>query len=118
MEELVNANLTRVKVTESLSETVADPSTALLPALLQVFATIGLGWVVGSLRMFAPQEARGLGKFVGKISLPALILISLISLDLSTIKWSFLIAILVCLTIILVAVIILALYRRRRTHFR
>ena len=95
---MVKTNSTRVKVTEI----VADPATAatLLPALLQVFATIGLGWVVGSLRMFAPQEAQGLGKFVGKISLPALILISLISLDLSTIKWSFLIAILVSKSII------------------
>ena len=96
MEELVKANQTRVKVTEI----VADPSTTLLPALLQVFATIGLGWVVGSFRMFAPQEAQGLGKFVGKISLPAIILISLISLDLTSIKWSFLIAILLSKTII------------------
>ena len=68
MEELL-ANVTN---SVKASETVVDPLTTLLPALLQIFTTIGLGWAVGSLQIFGPLEARGLGKFVGKISLPAL----------------------------------------------
>ena len=50
--------------------------------------------------MFNSKEARGLGLFVGKISLPALILTNLACLDLSVIKWSFLLAVLVSKSII------------------
>ena len=89
------------------SETVPDPMTTLMPALLQIFTTIGLGWVAGSLKIFGPLEARGLGKFVGKISLPALILISLITLDLSNIKWSFLVAMLASKSIIFGLILLL-----------
>jgi predicted permease len=79
----------------------------LLPALLQIFLTVGLGWAAGSLGVFSPKEARGLGMFVGKISLPALILTNLASLDLSNIQWSFLLAVLVSKTIIFVMVLLL-----------
>ena len=102
MEELL-ANMTKgVK-----SELELDPLTTLLPALLQIFTTIGLGWAVGSLHIFGPQEARGLGKFVGKISLPALILISLVHLDLSKIKWSFLVAMLASKSLIFGLILLL-----------
>ena len=50
--------------------------------------------------MFDSKEARGLGLFVGKISLPALILTNLVCLDLSVIKWGFLLAVLVSKTIV------------------
>ena len=38
------------------SETVPDPMTTLMPALLQIFTTIGLGWVAGSLKIFGLYE--------------------------------------------------------------
>jgi len=103
MEELL-ANVTN---SVKASEAEVDPLTTLLPALLQIFTTIGLGWAVGSLQIFGPQEARGLGKFVGKISLPALILISLITLDLSEIKWSFLVAMLASKSLIFGLILLL-----------
>ena len=103
MEELL-ANVTN---SVKASEAVVDPLTTLLPALLQIFTTIGLGWAVGSLQIFGPQEARGVGKFVGKISLPALILISLITLDLSEIKWSFLVAMLASKSLIFGLILLL-----------
>ena len=37
------------------SETVPDPMTTLMPALLQIFTTIGLGWVAGALKIFGPH---------------------------------------------------------------
>ena len=72
----------------------------LLPTLLQIFITVALGWAAGSMSLFSQQEARGLGIFVGKFSLPSLIFISLASLNLSNIKWSFLLAVLVAKSII------------------
>ena len=61
---------------------------------------MGLGWAAGASNVFNSKEARGLGLFVGKISLPALILTNLVCLDLSVIKWGFLLAILVSKSII------------------
>jgi len=77
-----------------------DPIENLLPALLQIFLTVGLGWAAGASNVFNSKEARGLGLFVGKISLPALILTNLVCLDLSVIKWGFLLAVLVSKSII------------------
>ena len=61
---------------------------------------MGLGWAAGASNVFNSKEARGLGLFVGKISLPALILTNLVCLDLSVIKWGFLLAVLVSKSII------------------
>jgi len=83
-----------------------DPMEKLVPALLQIFLTVGLGWATGAMGVLSPQEARGLGMFVGKFSLPALILTSLIQFDLSTIKWPFLLAILISKTIIFFLVLV------------
>merc|ERR1719391_92820 len=67
----------------------------LLPTLLQIFLTVGLGWAAGALGLFGAKESKGIGVFVGKFSLPALIFTSLATLDLSAIKWSFLLAMLI-----------------------
>ena len=61
---------------------------------------MGLGWAAGASTVFNSKEARGLGLFVGKISLPALILTNLVSLDLNVIKWGFLLAVLVSKSIV------------------
>ena len=102
-EPMANSTMTA----EELEEMA--PLENLLPTLLQIFLTVGLGWAAGSLKMFGPKEARGLGMFVGKFSLPALIFISLASLDLSDIKWSFLLAVLISKSIIFGGVFMLDL---------
>ena len=61
---------------------------------------MGLGWAAGSSSVFNSREARGLGLFVGKISLPALILTNLVALDLSVIRWGFLVSVLVSKSIV------------------
>jgi len=94
-------------MTKEEEEESMDPLENLLPALLQIFLTMGLGWISGSLKMFGQKEARGLGMFVGKFSLPALIFISLASLDLTNIRWSFLLAILISKSIIFSFVLLL-----------
>ena len=81
----------------------------LLPTLLQIFLTVTLGYLAGSLGMFGRREARGLGVFVSKLSLPALIFISLASLDLHNIKWSFLLAILISKSLVFLLVLFLDL---------
>merc|ERR1719397_189930 len=79
----------------------------LLPTLLQIFLTVGLGWLAGALGLFGAKESKGIGVFVGKFSLPALIFTSLATLDLSAIKWSFLLAMLIAKSAIFSLVMIL-----------
>jgi len=105
-EPTVLGTLTNSTLTEEELANLA-PMENLLPTLLQIFLTVGLGWLAGSLNMFGAKEARGLGIFVGKFSLPALIFISLASLNLSNIKWSFLLAILLSKSIIFILVLLL-----------
>merc|ERR1719341_1028698 len=76
----------------------------LLLTLLQIFLTVGLGWLAGALGLFGAKESKGIGVFVGKFSLPAL---SLTSLDLSAIKWSFLLAMLIAKSAIFSLVMLL-----------
>ena len=97
----------------STSTTNVDPMGNLIPALLQIFLTVGLGWASGATGVFTQKEARGLGIFVGKFSLPALILSSLIVFDLSSIKWSFLLATVISKTIIFLLVVIVELLLSR-----
>ena len=49
----------------------------LLPTLFQIFLTVALGWAAGALGLFGAKESKGIGVFVGKFSLPALIFTSL-----------------------------------------
>ena len=85
----------------------------LLPTLLQIFLTVGLGWVAGSLKMLGTKQAQGLGAFVGKFSLPSLIFISLASLDLTNINWSFLLGVLISKSLIFLGVLLLDLFLYR-----
>ena len=91
--------LTKVDGMEGMQE--------LLPTLLQIFLTVGLGWLAGALGLFGAKESKGIGVFVGKFSLPALIFTSLATLDLSAIKWSFLLAMLIAKSAIFSLVMLL-----------
>ena len=91
-ESLDNSSLTSKELTEVEG---MEGMEELLPTLLQIFLTVGLGWAAGALGLFGAKESKGIGVFVGKFSLPALIFTSLATLDLSAIKWSFLLAMLI-----------------------
>lgn len=75
-------------------------SVDLLPTLLQIFLTVFLGWIAGATNILGAQESRGISTFVGKFSLPALIFVSLATLNFQGVNWSFLLAILISKTII------------------
>jgi len=65
----------------------------IFPTLMQLFLTVKLGWLAGYYKIISPEQARGLGIFVGKFSLPVLIFVSLATLDFTHVEWSFLTAI-------------------------
>ena len=65
----------------------------LLPTMVQIFGTILLGWLTGTFKIISPEQAGGLGTFVGKYSLPSLVFISLATFDFDTVCLAFLLGI-------------------------
>merc|ERR1719334_1490394 len=102
----VNPNQDSLKMSVELIEDTHKMSVDLLPTLLQIFLTVFLGWIAGATNIFGTEQSQGISTFVGKFSLPALIFISLATLDFSDINWSFLLAILISKTIIFTIVCI------------
>lgn len=76
----------------------------LMPALLQIFLTIIVGFSSGLGNVIDKEQAQGLHMFVGKFSLPVLLFISLFRLDFSNISWSFLLSVLLTKVTIFVLV--------------
>ena len=90
------------------------------PSFNQIFLTVGLGWVTGAVGLLGPQEVlscsnlwrkvilwckvHGLGVFTAKFSLPALIFLSLSTIDLANTRWSFILAMFVTKSLVFLLV--------------
>lgn len=61
----------------------------LYPSLLQCFSVILVGYCVGRVGYISPTSSKGIGVFVGVVSLPALIFKSLVEIDYLKVNWSF-----------------------------
>jgi len=83
-----------------------DTFSNLYPALVECFGIILLGYVAGRFRFISEVEAKGLSTFIGTFSLPALIFGNLITLDMTTVNWKFLVAIFCAKAIVFLAVLI------------
>lgn len=88
----------------------------LFPALVECFTIILCGYISGRTSIVTPKQAVGLGQFVGKFALPALLLKNMVELDFSTVSWSFMIAVLLGKASVFVCVLVLScvLLRGRR----
>ena len=53
----------------------------LLPALLECFGIILCGYIAGRTNIITPTQAKGLGNFVSKFALPALLFKNMVLLD-------------------------------------
>uniref|UniRef100_A0A1A8J160 G protein-coupled receptor 155a n=1 Tax=Nothobranchius kuhntae TaxID=321403 RepID=A0A1A8J160_NOTKU len=67
----------------------------LLPALLECFGIILCGYIAGRTNIITPTQAKGLGNFVSKFALPALLFKNMVLLDFGDVIWPFLWSILV-----------------------
>ncbi|XP_046902225.1 integral membrane protein GPR155 isoform X2 [Hypomesus transpacificus] len=84
----------------------------LFPALLECFGIILCGYIAGRTNIITSTQAKGLGNFVSKFALPALLFKNMVLLDFGNVIWPFLWSILiakvsvffiVCLLTLLVA---------------
>ncbi|XP_058046256.1 integral membrane protein GPR155 isoform X2 [Ahaetulla prasina] len=67
----------------------------LFPALLQCFGIILCGYIAGRVNIITSTQAKGLGNFVSRFALPALLFKNMVLLNFSNVNWSFLYSILI-----------------------
>uniref|UniRef100_A0A3B3QNW2 G protein-coupled receptor 155 n=1 Tax=Paramormyrops kingsleyae TaxID=1676925 RepID=A0A3B3QNW2_9TELE len=81
----------------------------LFPALLECFGIVLCGYVAGRADIITSTQAKGLGNFVSKFALPALLYKNMVLLDFGNVMWSFLWSILIAKVSVFVIVCALTL---------
>nr|XP_046260103.1 integral membrane protein GPR155 [Scatophagus argus]XP_046260104.1 integral membrane protein GPR155 [Scatophagus argus]XP_046260105.1 integral membrane protein GPR155 [Scatophagus argus] len=81
----------------------------LFPALLECFGIILCGYIAGRTNIITCTQAKGLGNFVSKFALPALLFKNMVLLDFGNVIWPFLWSILIAKVCVFVIVCILTL---------
>ncbi|XP_065696503.1 lysosomal cholesterol signaling protein isoform X2 [Patagioenas fasciata] len=95
-----------------LNTTSGPPSMSisrLFPALLECFGIILCGYVAGRANIITTTQAKGLGNFVSRFALPALLFKNMVVLNFSNVNWSFLYSILVAKAAVFFLVCVLTL---------
>ncbi|KAM9803436.1 lysosomal cholesterol signaling protein [Syngnathus typhle] len=81
----------------------------LLPALFQCFGIILCGYIAGRARIITSSQAKGLGNFVSKFALPALLFKNMVLLDFGNVIWPFIWSILIAKASVFAIVCVLTL---------
>ncbi|XP_022596091.1 integral membrane protein GPR155 [Seriola dumerili] len=81
----------------------------LFPALLECFGIILCGYIAGRANIITTTQAKGLGNFVSKFALPALLFKNMVLLDFGNVIWSFLWSILIAKVTVFFIVCVLTL---------
>ncbi|XP_021177266.2 integral membrane protein GPR155 isoform X1 [Fundulus heteroclitus] len=81
----------------------------LFPALLECFGIILCGYIAGRADIITEGQAKGLGNFVSKFALPALLFKNMVLLDFGDVIWAFLWSVLVAKVTVFVLVCVLTL---------
>lgn len=90
----------------------------LFPALLECFGIILCGYIAGRTNIITATQAKGLGNFVSKFALPALLFKNMVLLDFSDVIWPFLWGILVAkLTVFFIVCILTLLVANRESRY-
>ncbi|KFP17590.1 Integral membrane protein GPR155, partial [Egretta garzetta] len=95
-----------------LNTTSGAPSMSisrLFPALLECFGIILCGYIAGRANIITTTQAKGLGNFVSRFALPALLFKNMVVLNFSNVNWSFLCSILVAKAAVFFLVCVLTL---------
>ncbi|XP_020785204.2 integral membrane protein GPR155 isoform X1 [Boleophthalmus pectinirostris] len=96
----------------SLGGSAAGPQMSidkLFPALLECFGIIMCGYIAGRTDIITETQAKGLGNFVSKFALPALLFKNMVLLDFGDVIWAFLWSVLVAKVTVFVLVCVLTL---------
>ena len=102
-------NIPRETEATHAASTSAATFDNLYPALVECFGIILVGYLAGRFSFISDVEAKGLATFVGTFSLPALIFGNLCTIDVSSMNWRFLLAILVAKALVFALVLAISL---------
>ncbi|XP_030614792.1 integral membrane protein GPR155 [Archocentrus centrarchus] len=81
----------------------------LFPALLECFGIILCGYIAGRTNIITSTQAKGLGSFVSKFALPALLFKNMVLLDFGNVIWPFLWSVLIAKVCVFFLVCVLTL---------
>lgn len=81
----------------------------LFPALLECFGIILCGYIAGRTNIITSTQAKGLGNFVSKFALPALLFKNMVLLDFGDVIWPFLWSVLIAKVSVFCLVCVLTL---------
>lgn len=81
----------------------------LFPALVECFGIILCGYIAGRTNIISSSQAKGLGNFVSKFALPALLFKKMVLLDFGNVIWPFLWSILIAKVCVFAVVCVLTL---------
>merc|ERR1719322_655388 len=98
---------------------LSDPSPVnnLFPALVDCFGIILLGYLAGRFNFISETEAKGLNTFVGTFALPSLIFRTLCQLNMTSVNWTFLGAILLAKASVFFSVMIITFLTTKESRF-
>lgn len=110
--EAVWSNFSVHNLTDIANTTNGSPSMSinrLFPALLECFGIIMCGYIAGRANVITPTQAKGLGNYVSRFALPALLFKNMVVLNFSDVNWSFLYSILIAKASVFIIVCVLTL---------
>ncbi|XP_059142560.1 integral membrane protein GPR155-like isoform X2 [Physella acuta] len=98
----------------ALSSNVSDVSfDHLYRAIIQCFVIILSGYIAGRAGLISPNQSSGIGTFVSKFCLPALLFKSMCELNFSEVNWMFLVGVLIAKVSIFIVVGLVTLLVKR-----
>lgn len=88
---------------------MVDAFNNVYPTLLGCFGIILIGYLFGRLNVITETQGKGLGLYISRLALPALLFKSLVELDFDVVNWNFWFAILIAKSALFVVVAFLSL---------
>ncbi|CAH8625681.1 unnamed protein product [Heterobilharzia americana] len=88
----------------------------LVPALVQCFGVIILGYLAGRWKIFPESQAKGLGSYVTKFALPSVFFRAMVTIDFAGICWLFVLAVSVSKLIAFLMAMTFTFLISRRCH--
>lgn len=79
----------------------------LYPAMIACFGNIVLGYLAGRFNLLSQTEAKGINTFIANFSLPSLIFLNLVEMDVYSVNWRFVLAIFLAKLVVFILVIAL-----------
>lgn len=89
----------------------------LYPAIVQCFAIILFGYMAGRMNIVSTSQGKGIGTFVSKFCLPALLFQNMCTLDFSVVDWKFLSSVLISKSLIFALVFVVTIVARRPINY-